>query len=113
MSFELPKQVMSKFYDTYSGYEEAKEFDIEKLVKDNDLLIDEDLESYHQKQWDNKKAKDFKIDQNKVNNMSPSEIPYITVKKDGRWQIGDGRHRIRALHNEGYTTIKLPYRKEK
>jgi len=81
---------------------------IDKLVKDNHLLNDWDLESYHQRQWDNKKASEFSIDKNKVNSMRLSEVPYAVRHKDGTLELGDGRHRTRALYNDGYKYVKLP-----
>ena len=81
---------------------------IEQLVKDNDLLNDEDLQSYHQRQWDNKKASEFSIDPEKVKMYRVSETPYAVRKKDGRLELGDGRHRIRALYNDGYKYVELP-----
>ena len=81
---------------------------IYKLVQDNNLLDDEDLESYHQRQWNNKSAKEFRIDSNKINQMRISEVPYAVKHKDGTYELGDGRHRIRALYNEGYSYVELP-----
>lgn len=81
---------------------------INKLVEDNNLLDDEDLQSYHKKQWDNKKASEFKIDEDKVNSSRVSEVPYAVKHKDGSYELGDGRHRIRALYNEGYDEVGIP-----
>lgn len=81
---------------------------IKKLVDDNDLLNDWDLQSYHQRQWDNKKASEFSIDKSKVNSMRISEVPYAVRKKDGKLELGDGRHRTRALYNDGYEYVTLP-----
>ena len=81
---------------------------IDQLVKDNDLLNDEDLQSYHQRQWDNKKASEFSIDKNKANNWRLSEVPYAIRHKDGTLELGDGRHRTRALYNDGYKYVEIP-----
>lgn len=81
---------------------------IEKLVQDNDLLNDEDLQSYHQRQWDNKSASEFSINQDKIDNMRMSEVPYAVKHKDGRLELGDGRHRVRALYNDGYKYVVMP-----
>ena len=81
---------------------------IKKLVDDNNLLNDDDLQSYHQRQWDNKKASEFSIDKGRVNSMRISEVPYAVRKKDGRLELGDGRHRTRALYNDGYEYVTLP-----
>lgn len=81
---------------------------IKQLVDDNDLLNDWDLQSYHQRQWDNKKASEFSIDKGKVNSMRISEVPYVVRKKDGKLELGDGRHRTRALYNDGYEYVTLP-----
>lgn len=79
-----------------------------KLVEDNNLLNDWVLESYHQRQWNNKPAKESSIDMNKINSMRISEVPYAVKHKDGTYELGDGRHRIRALYNNGYDYVKLP-----
>ena len=81
---------------------------IKKLVDDNNLLNDDDLQSYHQRQWNNKKASEFSIDKSKVNSMRISEVPYAVRKKDGKLELGDGRHRTRALYNDGYEYVTLP-----
>ena len=81
---------------------------IKKLVDDNNLLDDEDLQSYHQRLWDNKPAKEFSIDKSKINSMRLSEVPYAVRHKDGKIELGDGRHRTRALYNDGYEYVELP-----
>ena len=81
---------------------------IKQLVDDNNLLDDNDLQSYHQRQWDNKKASEFSINQDKVNSMRTSEVPYAVRHKDGKLELGDGRHRTRALYNDGYEYVVLP-----
>lgn len=81
---------------------------IKKLVYDNDLLNDDDLQSYHQRQWDNKKASEFSIDKSKATMWRVSEVPYAVRKKDGKLELGDGRHRTRALYNDGYEYVTLP-----
>lgn len=86
---------------------------IKKLVDDNNLLDDDDLQSYHQKQWDNKPATEFSINKDKANMWRMSETPYVVRKKDGKLELGDGRHRIRALYNDGYEYVELPVLEEK
>ena len=81
---------------------------IKKLVDDNNLLDDDDLNSYHQRQWDNKSASEFSIDKDKASKWRMSEVPYAVRKKDGRLELGDGRHRTRALYNDGYEYVELP-----
>ena len=85
---------------------------IDKLVKDNDLLNDDDLQSYHQGEWQHKKAIDFHLDNDKINNMRASSVPFVTKKKDGTLAISDGRHRTRAAYNDGYTHVEYPTYKE-
>ena len=105
----IPKETLNKALDIYF---KDKNYTIEKvpisqLVKDNDLLNDDDLESYHQTTWNNAKAKDLSIDENKLNKMSVGDVPYAT-KRNGKLIIGDGRHRIRAAWNNGYKFIEIP-----
>ena len=122
MNGKLIKESLSEALDTFTFpnlrqaidyYWKDRNANIEKvsiqqLVDDNNLLDDDDLQSYHQKQWDNKKAKEFSIDKGKVNSMRLSEVPYAVRHKDGKLELGDGRHRTRALYNDGYKFVKIP-----
>ena len=109
-TFTLPKELVDKCIDYYKEtYPTIKveKLPIQQLVDDNDLLNDEDLQSYHQKQWDNKGAKEFSINQDKINSMRVSEVPFVIKKKD-KLELVDGRHRTRALYNDGYDYVELP-----
>lgn len=109
-TFSLPKELVDKCIDYYKETYPIIKVDklsIEQLVKDNDLLNDEDLQSYHQRQWDNKSAKEFSINQDKINSMRVSEVPFVVKKKD-KLELVDGRHRVRALYNDGYNYVELP-----
>lgn len=109
-TFTFPKEIVDKCIDYYKEtYPTIKvdKLSIEQLVKDNDLLNDEDLQSYHQRQWDNKSAKEFSIDQDKISTMRVSEVPFVVKKKD-KLELVDGRHRVRALYNDGYNYVELP-----
>lgn len=109
-TFKFPNDIVKNAMATYWDDRTCKllELPIEQLVKDNNLLDDEDLQSYHQRQWDNKKASEFLIDQNRVDKMRTSEVPYVVKHKDGKLELGDGRHRVRALYNSGYKYVELP-----
>jgi len=113
-TFKLPEKIKNEFLDFYNKYHnyEFKKVPIEKLIEDNDLLNDEDLESYHTKNWNGAKAKDFHIDNDKINKITISEIPYATERENGKIILGDGRHRIRALYNDGFKYIELPIDKQ-
>lgn len=109
-TFKLPQELVDKCIDYYKETYPTIKVDklpIEQLVKDNNLLDDEDLQSYHQKQWDNKSAKEFSIAQDKINSMRVSEVPFVVKKKD-KLELVDGRHRVRALYNDGYNYVELP-----
>lgn len=80
---------------------------LEKLVKDNNLLDDNDLMSYHKRIWDNKKANEYSIDDTKALNWRAWEIPNAVKYNDGRIILNDGRHRCRALYNQGYDSIEI------
>lgn len=110
---KLPSESLKRSIELYFDERpyEIKKVSIKKLVDDNHLLDDNDLESYHQKQWENKPAKDFSINIDKLNNMRASEIPYAS-ERDGKLILGDGRHRVRAAYNDGYEYIELPVIKE-
>lgn len=79
---------------------------VKKLVDDNDLLNTK-LSDYHKKLWDNKEDKDFHIDANKTNSLRASETPTVVRDKRGNLSIIDGKHRIRALYNDGYDEVEL------
>ena len=107
----LPKDATSKMIDALKDYYKDIHLEvlpIDKLVKDNDLLNDDDLQSYHQGEWNHALAKDFHIDHDKVNNIKMSNSPFVIKKKDGRLLISDGRHRTRAAYNDGYTHVEYP-----
>ena len=107
----LPKEATSKMIDALKDYYPGihlEELPIDQLVKDNDLLNDDDLQSYHQGEWNHALAKDFHIDNDKMKNIKMSNVPFVTRKKDGRLLISDGRHRTRAAYNDGYTHVEYP-----
>lgn len=112
-TIKLPPEALKRSIELYFDERpyEIKKVSIKKLVDDNDLLNDDDLESYHQIQWENKPAKDFSINIDKLNNMRASEIPYAS-ERNGKLILGDGRHRVRAAYNDGYEYIELPVIKE-
>lgn len=104
----LPKEQIAAINGIYKSYFQG--FNIEK-VKISDLLKDDpglnnndDLGSYHQELWgDDVNA--YSYDPKK--NIKASEVPYV-IFRNGKYQIGDGRHRIKALANSGYEYIELP-----
>ena len=100
--------LMNALGPIYKGIE-VKKLPIDKLVKDNDLLNDKGLESYHQGKWNHAKAKDFHIDQEKIDATRMMGIPFVVQKKDGTWAISDGKHRTRAAYNDGYTHVEYPF----
>lgn len=109
----LPKEQLNRAMELFFDERPCKieKVSIKKLVDDNGLLNDDDLESYHEVQWENKPAKEFSINTNKLNNMRASEIPYAT-ERNGKLILGDGRHRVRAAYNDGYDFIELPVIRE-
>ena len=107
----LPKEATSQMIDALKGYYkglELRELPIDKLIKDNDLLNDDDLQSYHKGEWNHALAKDFHSDKDKINSMKMGGVPFVIQKKDGRLLISDGRHRTRAAYNDGYTGVEYP-----
>lgn len=96
--------------DPYYKDYEIQEIDLDKLAKDNGLMDNSDLESYHEEEW-GEDANKYRIDNDKMNKWG-SYIPRATLTNTGRIKISDGRHRIRALINQGYKKIKLPIIKQ-
>ena len=110
-TLRFPKDKLDRLIDTLKDtYKNihVETLPIDKLVKDNDLLNDDDLESYHERIWNNAKAKDFHIDKSKIDSISAIGIPFVTKKKDGRLLLSDGRHRTRAAYNDGYKFAEYP-----
>ena len=108
----LPKNQLDAFNNIYKDY--YKNYNIEK-VKISDLLRDDpglndndDLGSYHEIIWGDDVNK-YKYDPSK--NNRGSEVPSV-VYKNGKYHINDGRHRIKALANNGYEYIELPVLRE-
>lgn len=104
---KVTRDVINLLGDYYKGIHLEK-LPIDKLVKDNDLLNDDDLQSYHKGEWKHANANDFHIDMDKINSIKTGNMPFVIKKKDGRLLISDGRHRTRAAYNDGYTHVEFP-----
>lgn len=98
-----------KVYDFYSErykndpYFENHKFQkvpIDTLIKDNNLNNPTVLN--YRAPWEGDINK-YQFDPNK-----DKSFVYGTKTPDGRYRIGDGRHRIRALANGGYTHVNMP-----
>lgn len=100
-------KLMNSLKDTYKNIK-LKVLPIDKLVKDNNLLNDDDLESYHRAIWNNKNAKDFHIDNTQIQDTRAFQIPFVIQRKDGTLKLSDGRHRTRAAYNDGYEYVEYP-----
>lgn len=100
-------ELIKQLAPSYKGIHLEK-IPLKKLVEDNDLLNDDDLESYHELVWNNAKAKDFHIDNDKINATRMSGIPFVVKKNGGKYILSDGRHRTRAAHNDGYEFAEYP-----
>ena len=85
---------------------------LDKLVKDNNLLAKGELDVYHKKSWDYKQAHEFQIDDNKAQKWKAWEIPYAIRTKNGELILNDGRHRCRALFNQGYDNVEILIKNE-
>lgn len=97
---------INRYKDHYKGIS-VKKVPIKKLLDDNNLL-NSNVDSYHNTLWKDKKAKDFHIDMNKINNVSISDIPFIVQRKNGKYIIDNGKHRTIAAYNDGYDFIECP-----
>lgn len=105
--FYLPKK-QREFIDDNSYFKDRNAklevVPIDTLIDDNDL-DNKDTLSNHQALWGSN-PEEYKYDSSK--DSSAWEIPNATRLKNGKLSINDGRHRIRALKNDGYTHIELP-----
>lgn len=88
------------FFDNY----EYKTVSIDKLVKDNELDAEDHLSTYHELEWGTNIEK-YSINDEKINNWGFN--PPRAVYENGKYIIEDGKHRIKALQNDGYDNIEL------
>lgn len=91
--------------DNYFRDFNEEEVDIKKLIDDNNLMNDIAL-SNREELWGN--PKDYHYDINKDNKKY--DIIYASREPNGRLRLANGRHRVRALYNDGYDKIKIPVR---
>lgn len=110
--FNLPQEYIDvvKNDPRFVGYQ-MTEVPIDKLIEDNDLNNPVAL-SNHAQWWSptgNEEDIDpskFKYDESKYNKQ---EVINGTLNKlNGKITLNDGRHRTRALKNDGYTHIVIP-----
>lgn len=98
-----------------------KDYNIEKVSID-DLIRDNDLNNpvalnNHPETWSPTQSEDdihperfeYKAD---LDNR-PSEVINATRFPGGRIRLNDGRHRVRALKNGGYTHVNIPIYNQK
>lgn len=103
--FYMPQSLKDKakrdsYYDNY----DFKVVSIDRLVQDNNLDRKGDLDTYHTKEW-GKDLDKFSINVDKIQDWNYS-LPHA-VLRDNRYLISDGKHRIKALQNDGYKYIEL------
>lgn len=97
-TFEYPKGYLENYLK--QEYFRQNNAHIETLpLKDLDNY--EGIETYHVPTWGDDRKK-YRFDSSKIRNWGMS-APYVIRSKDGKMRLGDGRHRMFALMNEGYT----------
>lgn len=110
LTYRMPREYINKIkQDPYFDQYELKTLPIEVLVKDNDLLNDKNLGSYHQEIWGTKPDK-YIFDNGRLGEWGYYP-PRVTKRSDG-YKLSDGKHRIRSLYNQGYKNIELFVLKE-
>lgn len=80
-----------------------KTLSIERLVKDNDLL-NNDIYN-HEELWGNN-PDDYIFGDREIRDWKYSDIMSCTYK-NGKYVLDNGRHRVRALYNDGYKYIEI------
>lgn len=79
---------------------------IDRLSKDNSLGNDETFNMGNTHSWwGSEQGNKFRYDPIKDNQVN--SFPNATFK-NGQYKIGDGRHRVKALQNAGYTHVNMP-----
>lgn len=108
--WEHPKTKQKYIDDNFKGYKLEK-VSIDDLIRDNDLNNPIALNN-HPETWSptgNEEDIDpSKFQYNAELDNSNSSIINATRRANGQLRLNDGRHRIRALKNGGYTHALLP-----
>lgn len=79
---------------------------LDKMVADNNLLDNASLD-YHNAAWAGMSPDEYFFDPEEANYWYYSDAMYAT-KHNGKYTLHNGKHRCRALYNDGYTAIELP-----
>lgn len=95
--------------------EKNKDYRFEKLsvkdlIKDNNIKEKEDTLNRRKEKWGND-YKDYKLNETEYNYNQKDPIR-ITKRKNGKYEIDDGMHRLIALDNAGYEYAELLVRDE-
>jgi len=86
--------------DPYFANHKFVTVSIADLIRDNDL--DNPASFTRHGLWGDDHTK------YKYNKYKDEGLIYATKNKEGQYKLGDGRHRIRALANSGYTHANIP-----
>lgn len=87
--------------------EDIIEIPIERIMEDTDLT--NQLGNESRRGWEGDPS-GWKFDESQREIKRLSATPSLYVDENGKLSIEDGRHRIQAIANAGYTHIKLPVR---
>lgn len=111
--FTLPDAQIADFEShpwAKSGLAGFEEVDLRKLAEDGDFYKEGVLDSMRRDIWGDK-ASGYQYDFSKEGN--PHDWPYAyRDKATGKTLMGDGRHRMTALLNMGYTHAMIPVRRD-
>lgn len=89
-----------------SGYK-LETVPLKQLVTDNDLLNNDTL-NYHKEIWGGMSPDEYFFDPEEAKYWSYTDAMFAVKSKDGKYKLGNGKHRCRALYNDGYTAVELP-----
>lgn len=108
-TFTLPEHQIAdveKHPWSQSGRMRFEEVDLRQLAEDGGFYKEGVLDSMRRDIWGDD-ARKYRYDFSKEG--GPREWPYAYKDKaTGKWQMGDGRHRMASLLNMGYTHAMLP-----
>lgn len=100
--YRYPENYLESELEKLKPYHPNAHIEVVRLNKLN--LDDESLKTYHTSTWGPDPTL-YRFDKNKIKDWNYA-IPYASRKSNGL-SVGDGRHRMRALMNEGYTHVPM------
>jgi hypothetical protein len=102
ITFEYPKGYLEKHVSDLRRFHPNAHIETVRL---KDLGLDDaSLRTYHTATWGDDPS-EYDFDESEIERWGWA-VPYAS-KRDGKLWLGDGKHRMRALMNAGYTHVPM------